>query len=162
MNTLTIRNLLLVGLLLVLGQDAWAVHDAQKFAEYQARLEQRRAAAMEMRRNRRQNQPVFQNAAVPNAPAQPKYPRPALSGSPQPALQGYVPRPALQGYVPQPALRGYVPRPSIYGYGYVPQPALRGYVPAPALRGYTPVPALRGYTPRPALRGAPRPALQAR
>ncbi|QEG02271.1 hypothetical protein Mal15_63570 [Stieleria maiorica] len=132
-----------------LCSSARAQADPQKFAEYQARMQQRRADALEMRRQQR---------LAPQAPTTNRF-RPALDGYvPQPALRGYVPRPALRGYAPRPALRGYAPRPALYGWA--PQPALRGYVPRPALRGYAPQPALRGYSPQPALRRyTPKPAL---
>ncbi|MCA9140804.1 MAG: hypothetical protein KDB00_28725 [Planctomycetales bacterium] len=132
-------GLMMFVLVLCVAQHGSGAEDSGLFAEYRARLAQRRANALEIRRSRQQTQNRVQ----------PTYPYPALRGYvPQPALRGYVPQPALRGYVPQPALRGYVPQPALRGY--VPQPALRGYVPQPALRGYVPQPALRGYTPQPA------------
>ncbi|QDV47342.1 hypothetical protein Enr13x_72510 [Stieleria neptunia] len=153
------RSILLIAALAILSQDAWAVGDPEKFAEYRARLQQRRDAALEMRRQQRLSE---QSAPQATRSAQTNRFRPALDGYvPQPALRGYVPQPALRGYTPRPALQGYVPRPALYGWA--PRPALYGYAPGPALRGYTPQPALRGYTPRPALRGyTPKPALSAK
>jgi hypothetical protein len=164
-----VRYVILIGAFAILSQNAWCVGDPEKFAEYQARLKQRRSAALALRREQRQRrEPIAPNHSLPATDAQ--VPARALGGAnPQPALRGYFPRPARYGYFPRPALYGYVPQPALRGYvpqpalrGYVPQPALRGYVPQPALRGYLPQPALRGFVPQPALRGpAPRPAQSA-